>query len=59
MVVHQVLAILYRGEEAARQEPRLLGTVENEVWLQVEGIGVALLIFYIAWSSSMARVPRP
>lgn len=27
----KVLAILYKGLEAARQEPRLLGTVENEV----------------------------
>ena len=27
----KVLAILYKGGEAAKQEPRLLGTVENEV----------------------------
>lgn len=27
----KVLAILYKGNDAARQEPRLLGTVENEV----------------------------
>ncbi|KAJ3477908.1 hypothetical protein NLI96_g10149 [Meripilus lineatus] len=37
----KVLAILYRGEEAARQEPRLLGTVENELglrqWLESQG----------------------
>ena len=26
-----MLAILYKGGEAAKQEPRLLGTVENEV----------------------------
>lgn len=28
----KVLAILYKGYEAAKQEPRLLGTVENEVY---------------------------
>ncbi|PCH37802.1 hypothetical protein WOLCODRAFT_135857 [Wolfiporia cocos MD-104 SS10] len=37
----KVLAILYRGGEAARQEPRLLGTVENELglrsWLESQG----------------------
>ncbi|KZT09699.1 uncharacterized protein LAESUDRAFT_516902 [Laetiporus sulphureus 93-53] len=37
----QVLAILYRGGEAAKQEPRLLGTVENELglrpWLESQG----------------------
>jgi hypothetical protein len=27
----QVLAILYQGYQAAKEEPRLLGTVENEV----------------------------
>ena len=27
----KVLAILYKGGDAAKQEPRLLGTVENEV----------------------------
>ena len=27
----KVVAILYKGLEAAKQEPRLLGTVENEV----------------------------
>ena len=27
----KILAILYKGGEAAKQEPRLLGTVENEV----------------------------
>jgi hypothetical protein len=29
----KILAILYKGGEAAKQEPRLLGTVENEVAL--------------------------
>ena len=29
----KVVAILYKGGEAAKQEPRLLGTVENEVCL--------------------------
>jgi hypothetical protein len=29
----QVLAILYQGFQAAKEEPRLLGTVENEVRL--------------------------
>lgn len=29
--VCQILAVLYRGGEAARQEPRLLGTIENKV----------------------------
>ncbi|EED82533.1 predicted protein [Postia placenta Mad-698-R] len=37
----KVLAILYRGHEAAQQEPRLLGTVENELglrpWLESQG----------------------
>lgn len=27
----KIVAILYKGGEAAKQEPRLLGTVENEV----------------------------
>ncbi len=27
----QVLAVLYQGGEAAKQEPRLLGTTENQV----------------------------
>jgi formate dehydrogenase len=27
----QVLAILYKGHKAAQEEPRLLGTVENQV----------------------------
>jgi hypothetical protein len=29
--VCQVLAVLYRGGEAAKEEPRLLGTIENKV----------------------------
>ncbi|CCM05734.1 uncharacterized protein FIBRA_07966 [Fibroporia radiculosa] len=37
----KVLAILYRGGEAAKQESRLLGTVENELglrsWLESQG----------------------
>ncbi|KAI0081349.1 NAD-dependent formate dehydrogenase [Panus rudis PR-1116 ss-1] len=37
----KVLAILYRGGEAAQQEPRLLGTVENQLgirqWLESQG----------------------
>ncbi|KAJ2917785.1 hypothetical protein MD484_g2628, partial [Candolleomyces efflorescens] len=33
----KVLAILYDGGEAARQEPRLLGTVENKVSSSKEG----------------------
>jgi len=37
----KVLAILYKGGEAAKQEPRLLGTVENELglrpWLESQG----------------------
>jgi hypothetical protein len=31
LIVIQVLAILYKGGNAAKEEPRLLGTVENEV----------------------------
>jgi hypothetical protein len=31
--LHQVLAVLYQGFDAAKEEPRLLGTVENEVSL--------------------------
>lgn len=27
----KVVALLYKGGDAAKQEPRLLGTVENEV----------------------------
>ncbi|KZT71368.1 hypothetical protein DAEQUDRAFT_724337 [Daedalea quercina L-15889] len=37
----KVLAILYRGGDAAKQEPRLLGTVENQLgireWLESQG----------------------
>ncbi|KAI1794094.1 NAD-dependent formate dehydrogenase [Ganoderma leucocontextum] len=37
----KVLAILYKGGEAAQQEPRLLGTIENQLnlreWLESEG----------------------
>ncbi|EIW81678.1 NAD-dependent formate dehydrogenase [Coniophora puteana RWD-64-598 SS2] len=37
----KVLAILYRGAQAAKQEPRLLGTVENKLgiasWLKDQG----------------------
>jgi formate dehydrogenase len=37
----KVLLILYDGGEAAEQEPRLLGTVENKLglaeWLKSEG----------------------
>ncbi|EMD37341.1 NAD-dependent formate dehydrogenase [Gelatoporia subvermispora B] len=37
----KVLAILYKGGEAATQEPRLLGTIENQLgirqWLESEG----------------------
>ncbi|EKM54534.1 uncharacterized protein PHACADRAFT_258451 [Phanerochaete carnosa HHB-10118-sp] len=37
----KILAILYKGGEAAKQEPRLLGTVENELgirsWLESQG----------------------
>ncbi|EIW82873.1 NAD-dependent formate dehydrogenase [Coniophora puteana RWD-64-598 SS2] len=39
--IMKVLAILYRGGEAAQQEPRLLGTVENQLgireWLESQG----------------------
>ena len=41
--IYKVLAILYRGGEAAKQEPRLLGTVENEVSIvTVLGFGYRL-----------------
>lgn len=37
----QVLAVLYKGGEAAKQEPRLLGSVENQLgireWLESQG----------------------
>jgi len=37
----KVLAILYKGGDAAKQEPRLLGTVENQLgirsWLESQG----------------------
>ncbi|KZT72106.1 hypothetical protein DAEQUDRAFT_57242 [Daedalea quercina L-15889] len=37
----KVLAILYRGGEAAKQEPRLLGAIENQLgirsWLEAQG----------------------
>ncbi|KAI0349871.1 NAD-dependent formate dehydrogenase [Trametes cingulata] len=37
----KILAVLYKGGEAAKQEPRLLGTVENQLgireWLQSQG----------------------
>lgn len=31
ILILQVLAILYKGGNAAKSEPRLLGTIENEV----------------------------
>lgn len=31
LILIQVLAILYKGGDAAKSEPRLLGTIENEV----------------------------
>lgn len=34
----KVVAILYKGGEAAKQEPRLLGTVENEVSYHVSSV---------------------
>ena len=37
----KVVAILYKGGDAAKQEPRLLGTVENQLgirqWLESQG----------------------
>ncbi|OJT03179.1 Formate dehydrogenase [Trametes pubescens] len=37
----KVLAVLYKGGEAAKQEPRLLGSVENQLgireWLEAQG----------------------
>ncbi|PIL36458.1 hypothetical protein GSI_00147 [Ganoderma sinense ZZ0214-1] len=37
----KVLAVLYQGGEAAKQEPRLLGTIENQLglrpWLESQG----------------------
>ncbi|KAI0812560.1 hypothetical protein BC629DRAFT_1280122 [Irpex lacteus] len=37
----KIIAILYKGGDAAKQEPRLLGTVENELglrpWLESQG----------------------
>lgn len=37
----KVLAILYRGGDVAKQEPRLLGTIENQLglrqWLESQG----------------------
>ncbi|TBU29153.1 NAD-dependent formate dehydrogenase [Dichomitus squalens] len=37
----KVLAVLYKGGEAAKQEPRLLGTIENQLgirsWLESQG----------------------
>ena len=37
----KVLAILYRGGDIAKQEPRLLGTIENQLgirqWLESQG----------------------
>jgi len=39
--VCQILAVLYRGGEAAKKEPRLLGTIENKLgiadWLKESG----------------------
>ncbi|KAK7687200.1 hypothetical protein QCA50_009704 [Cerrena zonata] len=42
----KVLAILYKGYEAAKQEPRLLGTVENELGLRqfLESQGHTLIV---------------
>ena len=37
----KVLAVLYKGGQAAQEEPRLLGTIENKLgfadWLEKEG----------------------
>jgi hypothetical protein len=33
--LHQILAILYHGDQAAEEEPRLLGTVENKVGFMI------------------------
>ena len=39
MHIHvQVLAVLYKGGDAAKQEPRLLGTVENQVCDVMSGV---------------------
>ena len=42
----KVVAILYKGGEAAKQEPRLLGTVENELGIRswLESLGHTYLV---------------
>lgn len=49
----KIIAILYKGGEAANQEPRLLGTVENEVRFFSSALGSHVLIH----SSSSASDP--
>ena len=56
----KILAVLYRGGKAAAAEPRLLGTVENQVGRRLYATPSACqLTFYcfLARSSSMASVP--
>lgn len=42
----KVLAVLYRGGKAAAAEPRLLGTIENQVGRRLHLFSMYSLIFY-------------
>lgn len=53
--LHQVLAILYKGGEAAQQEPRLLGTIENQVRLSSALAGQGAHALCPAQPAPMAR----
>ena len=40
----KIVAILYKGGDAAKQEPRLLGTVENEACIRSQANDHGVLI---------------
>lgn len=55
----QVLAILYKGHKAAQEEPRLLGTVENQVFaLSWAYVCCMRLMAFVARHQRMADVAR-
>lgn len=55
----KVLAILYKGGDAAKQEPRLLGTVENEVCRVVDAPHIVGVLNFIPSSLDSVRGSSP
>ena len=55
----KVLAVLYSGGSAAKEEPRLLGTTENEAGRLPNTTRDDTLNLVLAWSPQMAGEPRP